>query len=236
MQPLTRDALARLVAAHLPRDGFVNLGIGVPSLVANHFEAGSGVMLHSENGMLHVGPRPAAGDEDWDLINASKTPVTVLPGSSFFDSSLSFAMMRGGHIDVAILGAFQVSQAGDLANWTTGEDNGEPPGIGGAIDLAVGARHIWVMMDHTTRDGASRIVPQCSYPLTAVGVVRRIFTNLAIIDVTDAGLVVQALLDELSFEDLQSLTTAPLALAQSVRRFDADGIVRAADLTASRLS
>ena len=224
-QSLSRSALARLVAAHLPQQGFVNLGIGAPSHVADHLAADSGVILHSENGILNVGPRPPHGEEDWDLIDASKSPVTMRSGGSYFDSNLSFAMMRGGHIDVAILGAFQVSKTGDLANWTTGESTGSPPGIGGAIDLAVGAKSIWVMMDHTTRAGQPRIVEQCTYPLTATGVVRRIFTNLAIIDVAPAGLVITALLEGLSVDAVQSATAARLIVDDSMQSIGLDGSI-----------
>lgn len=228
MASLSRTALARLVADHLPREGFVNLGIGAPSQVADHLSVDSGVMLHSENGILHVGPRPQHNEEDWDLINASKIPVTIRPGGSYFDSSLSFAMMRGGHIDVAILGAFQVSQSGDLANWSTGERNGSPPGIGGAIDLAIGAKSIWVMMDHTTREGAPRIVESCTYPLTATRVVSRIFTNLAIIDVTPDGLIVDALLESLSFDAVKTMTAARLTASGVMRTINSDGSIRPA--------
>lgn len=222
---LSRTALARLVAAHLPSEGFVNLGIGAPTQVADFLPPGSGVMLHSENGLLNVGPKPAAGAEDLDLINAGKSPVTLLPGGSYFDSALSFAMMRGGHLDVAVLGAFQVSQAGDLANWSTGASDGEPPGIGGAIDLAVGARAIWVMMDHTTRDGEPRIVEACAYPLTATGVVSRIFTNAAIVAVSESGLVLEALLHTLDVAQVQAMTGARLAPAAQVRTITADGAI-----------
>lgn len=228
MASLSRTALARLVADHLPRESFVNLGIGAPSQVADHLSMDSGVMLHSENGILHVGPRPSHNEEDWDLINASKIPVTIRPGGSYFDSSLSFAMMRGGHIDVAILGAFQVSQSGDLANWSTGESNGSPPGIGGAIDLAVGAKSIWVMMDHTTREGTPRIVESCTYPLTATRVVSRIFTNCAIIDVTPDGLIVDALLESLSLDALATMTAAPLTASGVMRTINSDGSIRSA--------
>jgi 3-oxoadipate CoA-transferase beta subunit len=227
MASLSRTALARLVAAHLPQQGFVNLGIGAPSQVADHLAANSGVILHSENGILNVGPRPPQGGEDWDLINASKSPVTMKSGGSYFDSNLSFAMMRGGHIDVAILGAFQVSKTGDLANWTTGANTGSPPGVGGAIDLAVGAKSIWVMMDHTTREGHPRIVEQCTYPLTALGVVRRIFTNLAIVDVTPAGLVITAILEGVSVGALQSATAATLIADHSMRTIGLDGAIHA---------
>ncbi|WP_407189966.1 3-oxoacid CoA-transferase subunit B [Bradyrhizobium centrosematis] len=226
MKPLSRDALARMVALHLPNEGFVNLGIGAPTQVADYLPSGSGVMLHSENGVLNVGPKPPEGQEDWDLINAGKMPISLKRGGSYFDSSLSFAMMRGGHLDVAVLGAFQVSREGDLANWTTG-DNGSPPGIGGAIDLAVGAKSIWVMMDHTTRDGRPRIVERCGYPLTARKVVTRIFTNLAILDVTDNGLSVDALIEDMTVAGLQALTEAPLLAPAEVRIIKQDGTVLA---------
>jgi 3-oxoadipate CoA-transferase beta subunit len=224
MKPLSRDALARMVALHLPDQGFVNLGIGAPTHVADYLPAESGVMLHSENGVLNVGPRPDQGEEDWDLINAGKMPISLKRGGSYFDSSLSFAMMRGGHLDVAVLGAFQVSRDGDLANWTTG-DNGSPPGIGGAIDLAVGAKSIWVMMEHTTKEGRPRIVERCTYPLTARKVVSRIFTNFAILDVTGEGLAVRALLETVAMKALQDLTEAPLLASRGLRTIRQDGTV-----------
>jgi 3-oxoadipate CoA-transferase, beta subunit len=211
VKPLNRTQLAQVVASQLPQNSFVNLGIGAPTTVGDFVPASRGVILHSENGILGIGPRPAPGQEDYDLINAGKTPITLGIGGSYFDTSLSFAMMRGGHLDVAILGAFQVSMAGDLANWTTGADTGAPPAVGGAVDLAVGAKSIWVMMDHVTKEGQPRIVRQCSFPLTAARVVDRIFTNLAIVDVTPGGLHVAALLDGVSFEQLQALTEAPLS-------------------------
>jgi 3-oxoadipate CoA-transferase beta subunit len=224
MKRLSRDALARMVALHLPEEGFVNLGIGAPTHVADYLPPDSGVMLHSENGILNVGPTPQEGHEDWDLINAGKNPISLKRGGSYFDSSLSFAMMRGGHLDVAVLGAFQVSKDGDLANWTTG-DNSSPPGIGGAIDLAVGAKSIWVMMDHTTKEGRPRIVEYCSYPLTARKVVARVFTSLAILDVTENGLIVDALLEDMSVDALQSLTEAPLLVPSAQRTIKQDGTV-----------
>jgi 3-oxoadipate CoA-transferase, beta subunit len=226
MKPLTRDALARMVALHLPNEGFVNLGIGAPTYVADHLPSDSGVMLHSENGILNVGPTPPKGQEDWDLINAGKMPISLKRGGSFFDSSLSFAMMRGGHLDVAVLGAFQVSKDGDLANWTTG-DNSSPPGIGGAIDLAVGAKSIWVMMDHTTKEGRPRIVERCDYPLTARKVVSRIFTNLAILDISEAGLVVRAILEAVTIDALQSVTESPLLAPDGLCIIKPDGSVSA---------
>jgi 3-oxoadipate CoA-transferase beta subunit len=213
-----------MVAFHLPNEGFVNLGIGVPTQVADHLPPNSSVMLHSENGILNVGPTPPEGQEDWDLINAGKMPISLKHGGSFFDSSLSFAMMRGGHLDVAVLGAFQVSRDGDLANWTTG-DTSSPPGIGGAIDLAVGAKSIWVMMDHTTKEGHPKIVERCSYPLTAQKVVSRIFTNLAILDISEAGLVVRAMLEGITIDALQNVTQATLITPDGLRTIKADGSV-----------
>jgi len=227
MNALSRLELARLVALQLPTEGFVNLGIGAPTSIADYLPADTTVMLHSENGILNVGPKPAEGEEDPDLINAGKMPVTLARGGAYFDSSLSFAMMRGGHLDIAILGAFQVSQHGDLANWNTGDLNGAPPAIGGAIDLAVGAKQIWVMMEHTTRDGQPRLVERCSLPLTAVAVVSRIFTNLAIIQVTPQGFVVEALFQETSFEAVQKLTDATLTAATDLKRFTAAGVLMA---------
>ncbi|TDH59355.1 3-oxoacid CoA-transferase subunit B [Dankookia rubra] len=229
MTPLSRQALASLVASQLPAGGFVNLGIGAPTQVANFVRPEADVILHSENGLLNMGPAPAPapapapGAEDLDLINAGKSPVTLLPGGAFFDSSLAFAMMRGGHLDVAVLGAFQVSGAGDLANWSTGGDDGEPPGIGGAIDLAVGAKAIWVMMDHVTREGAPRIVAECTLPLTAQGVVSRVFTSLAVIEITAAGLWACALLEGASLAVVQAVTGVPLSLAPDARRISAEG-------------
>lgn len=227
MRSLSRQSLARMVAMHLPQSGFVNLGIGAPTAVADYLPVESNVMLHSENGILNVGPKPAEGQEDWDLINAGKMPITIARGGSFFDSSTSFSMMRGGHLDIAVLGAFEVSLSGDLANWSTGEGrgNGIPPAVGGAIDLAVGADSIWVMMDHITKAGAPRIVEQCSLPLTAKGVVKRIFTNFAIIDVGPDGLFVDAIIEGLTFTTLQSMTGAQLQQRPIVRLIAEDGSV-----------
>ena len=225
MNALSRQELARLVANQLPREGFINLGIGAPTSIADFLPKDSAVMLHSENGILNVGPKPADGQEDWDLINAGKMPLTLGRGGSYFDSSLSFAMMRGGHLDIAILGAFQVSRHGDLANWTTGDRSGAPPAIGGAIDLAVGAKQIWVMMEHTTKDGQPRLVERCTLPLTAVGVVAKVFTNLAIIDITNEGFVVEALFEDASMEAVQERTGAPMSAAPGIRRFGRNGVL-----------
>ena len=221
---MTADAVTRLSrrqlawwAAHAIPDGsYVNLGIGVPTLCANVMPADREIVLHSENGVLGFGPAPAAGQEDRDLINASKEFITMKPGGAFFVHSDAFAMTRGGHVDLALLGAFEVSGTGDLANWTTG-DRRFPPGVGGAMDLAVGAKAIWVLTEHTTKNGEPKIVDACKYPLTAAGVVRKIFTDLAEIDVTPDGLVVRAMVPGLTLEALQAMTQPRLRLADDCR-------------------
>jgi 3-oxoadipate CoA-transferase beta subunit len=212
MKKLDRNQIAARVARDIPEGAFVNLGIGLPTLVANHIPKGREIILHSENGVLGIGPRPTPGAEDEDLINAGKEPVTLLPGGSFFHHADSFGMIRGGHIDFCVLGAFQVSAAGDLANWHTGEPDAIPA-VGGAMDLAVGARKVLVMMEHVTKGGDSKIVARCSYPLTGVACVNRIYTDLAVIDVKPDGLHVVETIEGLSFEELQRLTDAPLKLA-----------------------
>ena len=209
MTPFSRDQMAVRVAADIPDGSFVNLGIGLPTLISTHLPAGRQVIFHSENGILNMGPKPPEGQEDAELINAGKAPVTILPGGSYFDTSVSFSMMRGGHLDIAVLGAFEVACSGDIANWTTGDPR-TPPGVGGAMDLACGARAIWVLMEHTTRDGKPRIVRQCSLPLTARRVVQRIYTDLAILAPRGEGLEVLEILADTTFEHLQSLTAAPL--------------------------
>ena len=208
-QKRSKDQLARRVAQDIPDGAYVNLGIGQPTLVANHIPAGREVILHSENGILGMGPAPAEGDEDYDLINAGKQPVTLLPGGAFFHHADSFGMMRGGHIDICVLGAFQVSATGDLANWSTGEP-GAIPAVGGAMDLAVGARQTWVMMDLLTRQGESKLVARCSYPLTALACVRRVYTDLATFECTPDGLVLVDAVQGLSHADLERLTGLPL--------------------------
>jgi 3-oxoadipate CoA-transferase beta subunit len=189
MKRRTRDEMAARVACDIPDGAYVNLGIGLPTLVANHLPPDREIVLHSENGVLGMGPAPPPGEEDPDLINAGKQPVSLRPGGSFFHHADSFAMMRGGHLDICVLGGFQVSVAGDLANWHTGEP-GAIPAVGGAMDLAIGAKRVFVMMEHLTKQGASKIVERCSYPLTRIACVSRIYTDLAVLDVTPAGLVV----------------------------------------------
>jgi 3-oxoadipate CoA-transferase, beta subunit len=206
---LTRDQMAARVARDIPEGAYVNLGIGLPTLVANHLPRELEVFLHSENGLLGMGPAPAAGEEDYDLINAGKQPVTLLPGGAYFHHADSFAMMRGGHLDLCVLGAFQVSRKGDLANWHTGAPDAIPA-VGGAMDLAIGAKRTFVMMEHLTKAGESKIVESCSYPLTGIACVSRIYTDLAVIDVTPAGLKVVEMVDGLEFEELERLTSMPL--------------------------
>ena len=209
-QKRSKDEVARRVAQDIPDGAYVNLGIGQPTLVANHVPAGREVILQSENGILGMGPAPAEGAEDFDLINAGKQPVTLLPGGAYFHHADSFAMMRGGHLDVCVLGAFQVSVTGDLANWSTGEA-GAIPAVGGAMDLAVGARQTWVMMDLLTRAGESKIVARCSYPLTAIGCVRRIYTDLATFACSPQGLRLIDRVEGLSLDELRRLVGQPFA-------------------------
>ncbi len=206
---LTREQIAQRIAMDIPEGAYVNLGIGMPTLVANRLPKGREIFLHSENGILGMGPAPAAGREDPDLINAGKEPVTLLTGGAYFHHTDSFAMMRGGHLDIAVLGAFQVSVGGDLANWHTGAKDAIPA-VGGAMDLAVGAKNVWVMMEHLTKGGESKIVERCTYPLTGIGVVKRIYTDLAVIDVMPRGLVASRLVSGLSFDELKRLTGVPL--------------------------
>ena len=208
MKKLSRNEMAQRVAEDILEGAYVNLGIGVPTLVANYL-GDKEVFLHSENGVLGMGPSPAPGEEDDDLINAGKQHVTLLAGGAYFHHADSFSMMRGGHIDIAVLGAFQVSVKGDLANWHTGAPDAIPA-VGGAMDLATGARQVFVMMDHLTKTGESKLVPQCTYPLTGIGCVSRIYTDLAILDVTAQGLLVREILADISFEALQELSGVPL--------------------------
>ena len=206
----TKDQLAARVAQDIPDGAVVNLGIGQPTLVANHIPSSREVLLHSENGMLGMGPAPAPGQEDYDLINAGKQPVTLLPGGSFFHHTDSFAMMRGGHLDICVLGAFQVSATGDLANWHTGEKDAIPA-VGGAMDLAVGAKQTWVMMDLLTKQGQSKIVQTCTYPLTGIACVKRIYSDLATLECTPQGLKLIDTVDGLDHAELEKLISLPIA-------------------------
>lgn len=209
MKRFTREEIAARVAQDIPEGAYVNLGIGLPTKVANYLPGDKEIFLHSENGVLGMGPAPAPGEEDEDLINAGKQPVTLLTGGSYFHHADSFSMMRGGHLDICVLGAFQVSAKGDLANWHTGAPDAIPA-VGGAMDLAIGAKQVFVMMDHQTKTGESKLVEACSYPLTGIGCVNRIYTDLAVIDVTPQGLQVREIVEGLSFAQLQELTGAPL--------------------------
>jgi 3-oxoadipate CoA-transferase beta subunit len=205
----SKDALAQRVARDIHDGAYVNLGIGQPTLVANHLPAGIEVILHSENGILGMGPAPAPGQEDYDLINAGKQPVTLLAGGAFFHHADSFGMMRGGHLDICVLGAFQVSATGDLANWSTGEKDAIPA-VGGAMDLAIGAKQTWVMMDLLTKTGQSKVVQQCGYPLTGIGCVKRIYTDLATLACTPQGLRLIDTVAGLSHAELEQLVGLPI--------------------------
>ena len=209
MNHWTHEQMAARVAADIGEGMVVNLGIGLPTLVAQHIPPEREVMMHSENGVIGFGPAPAPGQEDFDLINAGKQPVTLLPGGAYFHHADSFAMMRGGHLDICVLGAFQVSAGGDLANWHTGAP-GAIPAVGGAMDLAVGARKTLVMMAHSTKTGEPKIVARCSYPLTGIACVSRIYTDLAVLDITPDGLRVVDMAPGLTMQALQALTAAPL--------------------------
>ena len=209
MQKLNRDQMAARVAQDIPEGAYVNLGIGLPTLVANHLPKTKEIFLHSENGLLGMGPAPPAGEEDYDLINAGKQPVTLLAGGAYFHHADSFAMMRGGHLDFCVLGAFQVSVGGDLANWHTGGADAIPA-VGGAMDLAIGAKKAFVMMEHLTKAGQSKLVAACTYPLTGIACVSRIYTDLAVIDVTPQGLKLVETFNGLGFDELQRLSGVPL--------------------------
>ena len=210
-QKRSKDELARRVAQDIHDGAYVNLGIGMPTRVANHILAGREVILHSENGILGMGPAPGQGAEDYDLINAGKQPVTLLAGGAYFHHADSFAMMRGGHLDICVLGAFQVSATGDLANWSTGEP-GAIPAVGGAMDLAIGAKQTWVMMDLLTRQGQSKVVAQCSYPLTGMACVKRIYTDLATLACSPQGLKLIDKVDGLAHAELEKLIGLPVAV------------------------
>lgn len=209
-QRRTKEQLAARVAADIFDGAVVNLGIGQPTTVANHLPSGREVILHSENGILGMGPAPAAGEEDYDVINAGKQPVTLMPGGAFFHHADSFSMMRGGHLDICVLGAFQVSVTGDLANWSTGEA-GSIPAVGGAMDLAIGAKQTWVMMDLLTKQGVSKIVESCSYPLTGIGCVKRIYTDLATFACTTQGLLMIDAVEGMTLAELGRLVGLPIS-------------------------
>jgi 3-oxoadipate CoA-transferase, beta subunit len=205
----TRDDMARLAAQDIPDGAYVNLGIGIPELVARFVPAEREVIFHTENGLLGMGPPPPAGSEDPELINAGKKPVTAIRGAAYFHHADSFAMIRGGHLDVSVLGALQVSGGGDLANWSTGEADAIPA-VGGAMDLVAGVKRVFVITEHTTKTGVPKIVSKCTYPLTGKAVVNRIFTTMAVLDVAPQGLVVRALAPGFSLEEVQARTGAPL--------------------------
>src|SRR5690606_38167277 len=199
---LSPEAIAQRIAADIFPGAYVNLGIGLPTLVANYLDSSKKIQLHSENGVLGMGPAPAQGNEDIDLINAGKQPITILPGGAFFHHGDSFTMMRGGHLDICVMGAYQVAQNGDLANWSTGNP-ADIPAVGGAMDLAVGARNVWVMTTHMTRKGQPKILRRCTYPLTGLGCVKRIYTDLCVIHINNSQLEVQEIIPGLTLEELQ---------------------------------
>ncbi|MDB5485259.1 MAG: 3-oxoadipate CoA-transferase [Tardiphaga sp.] len=215
-QPLTREQMAWRAAQDLPEGAFVNLGIGIPTLTASYVPADREVIFHSENGVLGLGPKPKPGEQDENLIDAGKNYTTLITGGCYVHHADAFLMIRGGHLDVSLLGAFEVSETGDIANWTT-DDPAFPPGVGGAMDLAAGAKEVRVLMEHTSKSGAPRILRHCSLPLTAAGVVKRIYTNLAVLDVTPAGLVVREMVPGMTLEILQSMTEPALTAAASLR-------------------
>ena len=215
-QPRTRAEMARLVANDIPEGWYVNLGIGIPTMVADNVPAEREVILHSENGMLGMGPAPDEANANPWLVNAGKSLVTLVTGGSYFEHADSFAIIRGGHLDLCVLGAYEVAENGDLANWATLDDLSKAPAVGGAMDLANGAKRIWVLMEHETRDGQPRLRKRCTYPLTAAGCVSRIYTNLAVLDVTERGFVVRSMIDGMSREELQARTDAELSFADEV--------------------
>jgi 3-oxoadipate CoA-transferase beta subunit len=209
---MDRETLARRVARDIPEGAYVNLGIGLPTTVANYLPVEGDFFLHSENGILGMGPAPADDEIDWDLINAGKQPVTLLTGGCFFHHGDSFSMMRGGHIDICVMGAYQVSETGDLANWHTGAPDAIPA-VGGAMDLAVGAKRVFVMMDLLSKSGESKLVRKCTYPLTGIGCIARVYSDLAIFDLGPDGAKVVELVEGLSFEMLKELTGLELEMA-----------------------
>jgi 3-oxoadipate CoA-transferase beta subunit len=211
-KPWTRNEIAARAARDIPEGFYVNLGIGIPVLVANYVPAEREVIIHSENGILGMGPEPETDKINRWLINASKKYVTLRPGGSYMHHADSFALIRGGHLDLCVLGAFQVAENGDFANWST-SDNDNMPSVGGAMDLAAGAKQVWVLMEHTTKSGESKVIRRCTYPLTALGAVKRVYTNLAVLDVTAEGFVVRDMARGLTFDALQDVTDAPLRMA-----------------------
>ena len=213
---LTRNQMAWRVAQDIPCGAVVNLGIGLPELVANHVAVDQEVIFHSENGILGMGAVADTGMKDFDLISAGKKPITVVPGAAYFDSALSFAMIRGGHIDIAVLGAFQISRFGDLANWSTDEPH-ITPAVGGAMDLASGAKQVFVLTTHTTQDGAPKIIESCTYPLTGARVVKTIFTDLAVIDLGEEGPIVREMISGMNINTLQSQSGTKLTLDPNCR-------------------
>jgi 3-oxoadipate CoA-transferase beta subunit len=223
MKPLSRRQMAWRAAQDLEDGACVNLGIGLPTLCSDFIPAGREIVFHSENGILGMGPAPKPGEEDPDLINAGKQLTTLVPGGVFFHHNDAFLMIRGGHLDVALLGAFEVSETGDLANWTT-EDPNFAPGVGGSMDLAVGAREVRVLVEHTTKDGRPRIRRRCGYPLTAPRCVKRVYTNLAVLDITRDGVVVREMVEGLDLASLQALTEAQLVLANDWKRLEAPAV------------
>lgn len=210
--PWTRVEMAKLIARDIPDGAIVNIGIGMPELVADHLPSDKEILLQSENGILGMGPKPGANEVDMDLINAGKQPVTLLPGGAFFDHIMSFSLMRGGHLDIAILGAFQVAENGDLANWATNDPNAIPA-VGGAMDLAVGASNVFVMMELLTKKGESKLVKSCTYPLTGVACVNRVYTDHAVFDVDGDGFVVREMAPGLTLDELARRTGVPLRAA-----------------------
>ncbi|WP_454691979.1 3-oxoacid CoA-transferase subunit B [Achromobacter aloeverae] len=212
MQRLTRHQMAARLARDIPPGSYVNIGIGMPELVANYLDPDDEILLHSENGILGMGPNAGEGEEDLELINAGKRPVTLLTGGAFFEHVDSFAIMRGGHLDLSIMGGMQVAPNGDLANWSLGRE-GEPPAVGGAMDLSVGARKVYILMEHNAKDGTPKLVEKCTLPLTGPGVVHRVYTDLAVVEITPEGFLVVDKLVDISDEELQAQTGARLRFA-----------------------
>jgi len=211
-RPWTREEIAARAATDIPEGYYVNIGIGIPVLVANYIPPEREVIIHSENGILGMGPEPEPGKINRWLINANKKYVTLRPGGAYMHHADSFAIIRGGHLDLCVLGAFQVAANGDFANWSTSA-NDDMPSVGGAMDLAAGAKQVWVLMEHATRTGESRLMRRCTYPLTALGAVKRVYTNLAVLEVTGDGFAIRDMAPGLTLEALQDVTDAPLRMA-----------------------